>query len=194
MSKEEKSLKSWLKAGRAAYSVSDACGEAGKRIATVGAIILLGGALAAIFTDFCYNRDNPFVPKPFTPFQWAPFAGKKYLDAAIKLLRRNLRGVEIISESVRSATVQAILSRGDENLSDVLSTSTSESDFRRNFKSAGLDENFYLGARSVDEMLPWDVLDQGFAKSYLVDEFNRASAGKLTVRCFDGCKRCGVCE
>ena len=56
MSKEEKSLKSWLKAGRAAYSVSDACGEAGKRIATVGAIILLGGALAAIVTDFCYNR------------------------------------------------------------------------------------------------------------------------------------------
>ena len=137
---------------------------------------------------------NPFVPKPFTPFQRVPFAGKKYLDAAIKLLRKNLRGVEMISESVRSATVQAILSRGDERLSDVLAISETEADFRRNFKSAALDENFYLGARSFDLPLPWDVLDQGFANSYLVDEFNRARELKSTARCFDGCKRCGVCK
>ena len=137
---------------------------------------------------------NPFVPKPFTPFQWSPFAGRKYLDAAIKLLRKNLRGDEMISESVRSAQVQAILSRGDERLSDMLSMSTTEADFRRNFKASGLDENFYLGARDFDLPLPWDVLDQGFTKSYLVDEFNRARELKLTARCFDGCRRCGVCD
>ena len=100
----------------------------------------------------------------------------------------------MISESVRSATVQAILSRGDERLSDVLAISETEADFRRNFKSAALDENFYLGARSFDLPLPWDVLDQGFTNSYLVDEFNRARELKSTARCFDGCKRCGVCK
>ena len=138
---------------------------------------------------------NPFVPKPFTPFQWSPFAEKKYLDAALKILRKNLRGVEMISESVRSATVQAILSRGDEKISDVLLNSQSENDFRKNFRDAGLDEEFYLRREiSFDEPLPWDMLDQGFTKNYLRDEFKRAESLKLTTRCFDGCKRCGVCK
>ena len=140
---------------------------------------------------------NPFVPKPFTPFQWSPFAGRKYLDAALKILRselKNLRGVEIISESVRSAQVQAILSRGDEKISEIILRSESESDFRKNFRAAGLDEEFYLRARPFDENLPWDLLDQGFSKKYLLDEFNRAAAFKTTLPCFDGCRRCGVCK
>ncbi|MBR4384745.1 MAG: radical SAM protein [Selenomonadaceae bacterium] len=138
---------------------------------------------------------NPFVPKPFTPFQWSPFAEKKYLDAALKILRKNLRGDEMISESVRSATVQAILSRGDEKISDVILSSETESEFRKNFRDAGLDEEFYLRREiSFDEPLPWDMLDQGFTKNYLRDEFKRAESLKLTTRCFDGCKRCGVCK
>ena len=140
---------------------------------------------------------NPFVPKPFTPFQWSPFAGKRYLDAAFKILRgslKNLRGVEIISESVRSSELQAILARGDRKISPAVMQSESLSDFRKNFKAAGLDENFYLGARSFDENLPWDFLDQGFTKKYLLDEFHRAKNFKPTVKCFDGCLRCGVCS
>ena len=136
---------------------------------------------------------NPFVPKPFTPFQWSPFAKKKYLDAALKILRKNLRGDEIISESVRSATVQAILSRGDEKISDVLLRSESEAEFRKNFRDAGFDEEFYLRERNFDEPLPWDMLNQGFTKNYLRAEFDRAENLKSTPQCFDGCKRCGVC-
>ena len=67
-------------------------------------------------------------------------------------------------------------------------------DFRKNFKAANLDEDFYLRERSVEEILPWDFLDQGFSKKYLIDEFNRARDLKLTRACFDGCKRCGVCD
>ena len=140
---------------------------------------------------------NPFVPKPFTPFQWSPFAGKKYLDTAFKILRtelKNLRGVEIISESVRSAEVQAILSRGDEKISEIILRSESEADFRKNFKAAGFDEEIYLRERPFDENLPWDILDQGFSKKYLLDEFNRAKNFKTTLPCFDGCRRCGVCK
>lgn len=156
--------------------------------------------LSTRIKKFCDGRltlsVNPFVPKPFTPFQWAAFAGKKYLDAAFKILRgslKSLRGVEIISESVREAEVQAILSRGDRKLSAIILQSENSQEFRKNFKAAGLDEEFYLRGRAVDENLPWDFLDQGFSKNYLIDEFNRAKNLKSTPPCFDGCRRCGVC-
>ena len=151
--------------------------------------------------NFCGGRltlsVNPFVPKPFTPFQWSPFADKKYLDAAFKILRgslKSVRGVEIISESIRSAQVQAILSRGDKKISEVIMQSDNQQEFRKNFKAAGLDEEFYLRGRDVEESLPWDFLEQGFSKKYLREELNRAKALKETSPCFDGCKRCGVCK
>jgi radical SAM superfamily enzyme YgiQ (UPF0313 family) len=157
--------------------------------------------LTARVKKFCGGRltlsVNPFVPKPFTPFQWSPFAKKKYLDEAFKILRgqlKNLRGVEIISESVRSAEVQAILARGDRKISEVVLMSESAQDFRRNFKAVGLDEDFYLRAIPFEENLPWDFLEQGFTKKYLRDEFNRAAEFKSTSQCFDGCRRCGVCR
>ena len=140
---------------------------------------------------------NPFVPKPFTPFQWSPFAGRKYLDAAFKILRgrlKNLRGVEMISESVREAQIQAILARGDRKISEIVAQSDSSQKFRENFRSAGLDEDFYLRGRDFDENLPWDFLNQGFTKKYLLDEFNRAAEFKSTAPCFVGCRRCGVCK
>lgn len=139
---------------------------------------------------------NPFVPKPFTPFQWAPFAEKKYLDAAFKILRgelKSVRGVEIISESVKAAEIQAILSRGDRKISEIILQSESAQEFRKNFKAAGLDENYYLREIPFEENLAWDFLNQGFTKKYLIDEFNRAKNLKSTTPCFEGCKRCGVC-
>ena len=157
--------------------------------------------LAVRIKKFCGGRltlsVNPFVPKPFTPFQWSPFAEKKYLDAALKILRGSLKstgGVEIISESIRSAAIQAILSRGDRKISEIILQSDSAQDFRKNFKASGLDEKFYLRAIPFEENLAWDFLEQGFDKKYLIDEFNRAKDLKSTPRCFDGCKRCGVCK
>ena len=140
---------------------------------------------------------NPFVPKPFTPFQWAPFAGKKYLDAAFKILRgelKSMRGVEIISESVKASEVQAILARGDRKISEIILQSETPQEFKRNFTAAGLDENFYLREIPLEENLAWDFLNQGFSKKYLIDEFKRAEDLKSTPPCFEGCKRCGVCE
>ena len=105
-----------------------------------------------------------------------------------------MRGVEIISESVKAAEIQAILARGDRKISEIVLQSETAQDFRKNFKAARLNENFYLRQRNLEENLPWDFLDQGFDKKYLIDEFNRAKNLKLTPPCFDGCKRCGVCE
>ncbi|MBE8955426.1 MAG: radical SAM protein [Quinella sp. 2Q5] len=159
------------------------------------------GELTARVKKFCGGRltlsVNPFVPKPSTPFQWSPFAGKKYLEAAFKILRSSvkiLRGVEMISESIRGSQVQAILSRGDRKISRAVMLSESVQDFRRNFNDAGLDENFYLRAIPFDEPLVWGFLDQGFTTDYLLDEFKRAAALKPTAKCFEGCRRCGVCR
>jgi len=141
---------------------------------------------------------NPFIPKPFTPFQWSPMADKKYLNTALKILRDRLkseRGVEIISESIRSAELQGILSRGDRNLSELVAQSDSAKKFLELFHAAGLEENFYLRReRNFEEVLAWDFLDLGFDKKYLQAEFECAAAGKFTAACFEGCKRCGVCK
>jgi len=157
--------------------------------------------LALKVKKFCDGRltlsVNPFIPKPFTPFQWSKFAGKKYLDSAFKILRgslKSVRGVEIISESVRESEIQAILSRGDRKISEIVIKSQSTQEFRKNFKAAGLDENFYLRERNLEENLSWDFLNQGFSKKYLIEELNRARNLKITPPCFENCKRCGVCK
>ena len=105
-----------------------------------------------------------------------------------------MRGVEIISESVKSAEVQAILSRGDRKISEIVLQSETAQEFRKNFKAAGLDEEFYLREIPFEENLSWDFLNQGFSKKYLIDEFNKAKNLKATPPCFKGCSRCGVCK
>lgn len=153
--------------------------------------------LSARLKKYCAGRltlsVNPFVPKPFTPFQWAKFAGKKYLEAAFKILRGELKssGVEIITESIREAEIQAILARGDKKLSEIVLCSENMQEFRRNFN---LDKEIYLRERDLSENLPWDFLNQGFGKKYLIEELKRAKELKKTSPCIEKCVRCGVCE
>lgn len=140
---------------------------------------------------------NPFIPKPFTPFQWAPMASRKYLNAALKLLRERLKklhGVEIISESVKAAEVQAVLARGDRRIGELVLKSDSPQKFLELLREAEVDADFYLRrARAADEIFPWDGLNMGFNKNYLRAEFQRAAELKSTPQCFEGCRRCGVC-
>ena len=135
---------------------------------------------------------NAFVPKPFTPFQWQPSADRKYIERAFDLIKIGLkrRGVEVITDSSRSAIIQSILARGGRELGDILLAAPEPKSFARALKDAELP----LKPRGIDEELPWDMLDQGFDRRYLLDELKRAEAGASTRPCFDGCKRCGVCD
>ena len=143
---------------------------------------------------------NPFIPKPFTPFQWSPMADKKYIDEAVKLIRSSLKrkNIEIISESTREAAIQAVLSRGDEKISEVLLSAHKNGgikSFKSAMKTCGIDENYYLyRQRQRDEKFVWDVIDMGFSKDYLYSEYERAQKQQQTIKCFDECKRCGVCK
>ena len=143
---------------------------------------------------------NPFIPKPFTPFQWAPMASKKYLEEALKLLRGGLKrkNVELIAESPRESFVQAVLARGDRAIAEVLLKAHENGGikaFRQALRELNIDADYYLyRQRDKDEVFPWDFLDQGFPKEYLYSEYERAQRLERTPPCFDNCKRCGVCR
>lgn len=143
---------------------------------------------------------NPFVPKPFTPFQWMPMADKKRLDAVMKSITQALRRhkkIVVNFESPKEALVQAILARGDRRLSQPLiraAEGRGAKDLVPEMRAAGLSPDAYITrVWEADDALPWEHLDMGFSKEYLWREYEKAAVLQATPACFDGCKRCGVC-
>ena len=143
---------------------------------------------------------NPFVPKPFTPFQWMPMADKKRLDAIMKEITQALRRhkkIVVHFESPKEALVQAILARGDRRLGKPLmraAVGRGGKDLVSEMRTEGLaPEDYLTRIWGAEEYLPWEHLDMGFSKSYLRREYEKAAALKETIGCFDGCTRCGVC-
>lgn len=147
---------------------------------------------------------NPFIPKPFTPFQWLPMAEKKVVEESLKRLNNHLakrKGIEIKTESLKEAYVQGILARGDRRVGELLCRAYEENGtgaakaFLRMIKDAGLDADFYLyRERGEGEIFPWEMIDIGVRRGYLWEELEKARERKSTLMCFDGCKRCGVCS
>ena len=143
---------------------------------------------------------NPFVPKPFTPFQWMPMAGKKRLDGIMKKITQELRRhkkIVVHFESPKEALVQAILARGDRRLSEPLihaAAGRGAKDLVDGMRAEGLlPDDYLIRGWGAEDLLPWEQLDMGFSKDYLRQEYERAAARKATPPCFDGCVRCGVC-
>ena len=140
---------------------------------------------------------NPFIPKPFTPFQWAGMASEKVLKNRLQRLRRGLArlpNTEMIAESVRAAALQALLSRGDRRLGPVIPELAAGRPLKAACREAGLDPALFVTReRGEDELFPWEVLDSGVSRDYLWREYQRALAGRATPRCAPGCTRCGVC-
>ena len=143
---------------------------------------------------------NPFIPKPFTPFQWLPMANMREVEQKLKFLQsalRNRKGIELLVESPKEAYIQGILARGDRRLGAVLLTACElggSKYFKRALKEHGLQEEFYLyRERPLQENLPWQKLNMGFDSSYLQQELQRARKEQYTVPCMEGCTRCGIC-
>jgi len=143
---------------------------------------------------------NPFIPKPFTPFQWVPMAGANLVESRLKTIQQALKadkGVEVQTESPREAYIQGVLARGDRRLGAVLLAARRRGGFkgwRQAVKETGIEEEFYLyRPRSFDECLPWQHLDMGLDAGYLEGEFEKAGQERFTPACMDGCTRCGVC-
>ena len=141
---------------------------------------------------------NPFIPKPWTPFQWAPMADRRCLEAKRRLLEKELRprGIDVELFSPREAWLQALLSRGDRRCADLLEIAHRETggDLRQALSRWPHDPEFFATREvGVDEALPWDFLDQGIAKKFLERELRRGVGAKLTPKCrLDTCRACGL--
>ncbi len=138
-----------------------------------------------------------FVPKPWTPFQWVPLAEVKALKERQKLIRQELSGVKEVrvhTDLPKWAYTQALISRGDRRVGDMLLLA-----HRRGWPQALRDspvnpDFFVYRERAPEEVFPWDFLDHGLKKEYLWEEYQLALAGRQSPPCRpEVCRRCGVC-
>ena len=139
---------------------------------------------------------NAFVPKPQTPFQWEPIEPERVLDRKIKYLTRafkRLPNVEIRAMSSRIAHLQALISLGDRRISEFLLEADREGNWRQAMRKY---TDYAQRRRSLDEALPWDVVDIGLTTEFMKKEYQRAMAERITKPCpaIDPCIRCGVCD
>jgi radical SAM superfamily enzyme YgiQ (UPF0313 family) len=143
---------------------------------------------------------NPFVPKPGTPYQWLPMEDPKETDRKLQYLRKafgRMANVDAVIKSARTGVSQSILALADRRVADALEHACVENvDLKRAMKAVGLDAGFYLfRGRGREEVLPWDIVDNGVSKGYYLRELDKSAQEKLSPHCpeIQGCIRCGVC-
>lgn len=148
---------------------------------------------------------NPFIPKPFTPFQWMPMADQKEVSKKLNYIKKSLqknRRIEVLVESPKEAYVQGVLARGDRRLGEVLVAAVeaggaqgASKQFKQACKDLGypMEDELYR-QRDLDEVLPWSMLDMNLKEDYLAKEWAQSLNEAYTAPCMPHCKRCGVCE
>ncbi len=122
---------------------------------------------------------NCFVPKPFTPFQWVAMDEIKGLKHKIRKIKTDLKkvpNVRVHADVPRWAYIQALLSRGDRRVTDLLLLShANKGNWPQTLKNTPLNPDFYVyRRREFDELLPWDFIDHGIRKSFLWKEYQKA--------------------
>lgn len=149
-----------------------------------------------------------FVPKPFTPFQWFGQDTIETLERKQKLLKSSVtsRKLTVNYHGAETSFLEAVFARGDRRLNAVLLEAHRRGlrfdgwadcfDFdawMQIFADLEIDPAFYANRqRSFDEVLPWDHLDYGIKKSFLVEECKRAYAAQTTPNCREKCSNCGA--
>jgi len=150
-----------------------------------------------------------FVPKSWTPFQWAPFDGVEALEEKLAYLKdrfRRIRGAKMKWHEPREAEIECVLSRGDRRVARVLHTAWKSGvrfdgwteHFRYDlwmeaFRAEGIPKEAFLRDYALDEVLPWDVLDVSITKRWLQIELIKAKKEMRTEDCKWGhCYACGV--
>ncbi len=141
---------------------------------------------------------GPFVPKAWTPMQWAEFASEKTILKRRNLLEKELKkmsNVRIKFESYRESHKQAVLSRGDRRLALAIKEfALGNASWKKAF---GQHEFTRINNEKLPDdstFFPWDIIGNRVKKSYLWTEWNKSKTGKTTSFCATGsCRRCGAC-
>ena len=153
-----------------------------------------------------------FVPKPFTPFQWAPMYTEQDFVEKAKVVKNEVRA-QLNQRSIRYnwhepdvTALEGFLARGDRRCADVILKAyekgalydawTENFDYeiwKEAMAECGVDMTFYtLRERSLDEILPWDFIDTGVSRKFLEREWQRAKEGVVTENCRQKCSACGA--
>ena len=119
---------------------------------------------------------NPFIPKPATPFQWAPLEEVSELKRKLKVIQRALKGekgIEMIHDIPKWAYIQALLSRGDRRVGKILiATHHYGGNWGQALRETSINPDFYVyRKRDLDEIFPWDFIDHGIPKERLEEEY-----------------------
>ena len=149
-----------------------------------------------------------FVPKPFTPFQWVGQDSIDEFNRKINLLKNNIKDRKITFNyhDPKLSYLEAVLARGDRRLGKTLIKAWEKGckfdgwselfdydKWMEAFLETKVQGDFYaLRARDLDEILPWDFIDSGVSKEYLIREYKKAKAQELTRDCRLGCTGCGI--
>ena len=143
---------------------------------------------------------NSFVPKPFTPFQWAPFAGVAELKDRIKRVKRELAGPAPRPGLRRPAQVGLLPGPPGpgrppgEFASSWPPINWAATGPKPAARAPSIPTSSSCGTRPQNELFPWDFIDHGVDKAYLWEEYQNALAARETSPCQpDVCTRCGVC-
>ncbi|MBQ2936859.1 MAG: TIGR03960 family B12-binding radical SAM protein [Lachnospiraceae bacterium] len=153
-----------------------------------------------------------FIPKPFTPFQWAPqcrkeeFLDKAYLTRKSITEQLNQKSIKYNWHEADVSVLEGIMARGDRKINQVILRAykmgcmyDAWSEYYKNdvwmqaFEECSVDPDFYtVRERSEDETFPWDFIDCGVTKSFLLREWHRAKEETVTPNCRMQCQGCGA--
>lgn len=175
----------------------------------IEAICTLSRSLSKEFRGSLTISVSGFIPKPWTPFQWQGQIPPESHGEILKHLQSNLRhkGLALRWQEPYLSFLEGVFSRGDARLTKVIEEASRSGAyldgwgdaFRRDawetaFEKAGVDPAEYLSERSREKPLPWEFIDMGIDRAFLLEEEERARKEEATPDCrFDRCTGCGVC-
>lgn len=149
-----------------------------------------------------------FIPKPFTPFQWEAQDTMEMLEKKQEYLKSCITGKHIryTWHDAGCSLVEAVLAKGDRRMAKALVRAHelgakfdawdeyfSLDTWLRAFKESNIDVHFYANrVIGEDEILPWDIIDCGVSKAFLLSERHKAYRSEPTGNCRDGCAGCGA--
>jgi radical SAM family uncharacterized protein len=153
-----------------------------------------------------------FIPKPFTPFQWAPMCTKdQFIEKATIVKNKmntllNKKSIKYNWHEADLSELEGLLARGDRRLSSTILAAYNNGCiydswsecfkydmWQKAIEDTNVDMDFYITReRDTDELFPWDVIDIGVTKSFLIREWNNAKEGKVTPNCKLQCSGCGA--
>lgn len=149
-----------------------------------------------------------FVPKPFTPFQWVGQTDVDEFHRRIYLLRDEIKDpkVKFNYHDPKLSSMEGVIARGDRRVGRLIlrayEMGCKFDGWSEHFKyetwleameEVGIDGSFYANReRDLDEILPWDFIDIGVSKEYLIKEYKKSLAEETTSDCRLGCNVCGI--